>query len=221
MKLVLYSKLEPEINLDTQDKINKHLMHMVNSKNPSVGLIEHTTDKENKYYKKNLEFYNKLGIYNILRFDLDEGYNSKLEGDLFKCDIIHLPGGNTYYFLHMLKKRNLIQKLKDYSSNGGIIVGVSAGALIVSSTIGSAQFGDENEIGLTGLSALNLINFEIMPHWNIWGCYLPDLKEYSKRNNITIYTVEDGQGIVIEDDSIKFYGDVGIIKNGDYGGNVK
>ncbi|MDF2885076.1 MAG: hypothetical protein K0R54_5647 [Clostridiaceae bacterium] len=24
------------------------------------------------------------------------------------------------------------------------------------------------------------------------------------------------QGIVIEDDSIKFYGDIGIIKNGDY-----
>ncbi|MDF2885077.1 MAG: peptidase family protein [Clostridiaceae bacterium] len=164
MKLVLYSKLEPEINLDTQDKINKHLMHMIKSNNPSVGLIEHTTDRENKYYKRNLEFYNKLGIYNILRFDLDEGYNSKPEEDLFKCDIIQLPGGNTYCFLYMLKKRNLIRKLKDYCINGGIIVGVSAGALIASPTIGSARFGDENEVGLTDLSALNLVNFEVMPH---------------------------------------------------------
>jgi hypothetical protein len=29
------------------------------------------------------------------------------------------------------------------------------------------------------------------------------------------------QGIVIEEDSMKFYGDIGIIKNGDFGGNVK
>ncbi len=212
MKLVLYSKLEPEINLDIQSKINNHLKHMIKSNNPSVGLIEHTTDRENKYYKRNLEFYNNLGIYNILRFDLDKGYNNKLEKDLFKCDIIHLSGGNTYYFLYMLKKRNLIQKLKDYCINGGILVGVSAGALIASPTIGSARYGDENEVGLTDLSALNLVNFEIMPHWNRWRYYLEDLKYYSKVNNITIYTVEDGQGIVIEDDSIKFYGDIGIIK---------
>jgi hypothetical protein len=30
-----------------------------------------------------------------------------------------------------------------------------------------------------------------------------------------------GQGIVIEDYSIKFYGYIGIIKNRDYGGNEK
>ncbi len=216
MNLVLYSKLEPEINLDTQDRINKKLMDMLDNDNPTVGLIEHTTDRENRYYKKNIEFFNKLGIHNILRFDLDETYNKLLEEELFKCDIIQLPGGNTYYFLDILKKRNLIGKLQDYSKNGGIILGVSAGALITSPTIGSAQFGDENDVGLTDLSALGLVDFEMMPHWNKWSDYLNDLQEYSAKNDITIYTVSDGEGIVIQDDQINFYGDIGIIKNGVY-----
>lgn len=216
MNLVLYSKLEPEINLDTQDRINKKLMDMLDNDNPTVGLIEHTTDRENRYYKKNVEFFNKLGIHNILRFDLDETYNKLLEEELFKCDIIQLPGGNTYYFLDILKKRNLIGKLQDYSKSGGIILGVSAGALITSPTIGSAQFGDENDVGLTDLSALGLVDFEMMPHWNKWSDYLNDLQEYSAKNDIIIYTVSDGEGIVIQDDQINFYGDIGIIKNGVY-----
>lgn len=66
------------------------------------------------------------------------------------------------------------------------------------------------------LSGLNLIYFEIIPHWNRWPFYLDDLKRYSIENNITIYTVEDGQGIIIQDDNLTFYGDIGIIKDGVY-----
>ena len=45
MSLVLYSKLEPQINLDTQERINKALLEMVNNDDATVGLIEHTTQK--------------------------------------------------------------------------------------------------------------------------------------------------------------------------------
>ncbi|GAA0776620.1 hypothetical protein GCM10008908_30320 [Clostridium subterminale] len=45
---------------------------------------------------------------------------------------------------------------------------------------------------------------------------MDDLKRYSIENNITIYTVEDRHGIVIEDDILTFYGDIGIIKDGVY-----
>ncbi|MBZ9635212.1 Type 1 glutamine amidotransferase-like domain-containing protein [Clostridium sp. FP1] len=216
MNLVLYSKLESQINIDTQDKINKALLEMVNNADATVGLIEHTTDKENKYYKRNVDFYNKLGVYNILRFDLDERYDQLFEEKLFKCDIIHLPGGNTYYFLSMLKKRNMIYRLQEYIKGGGIIVGVSAGALMVSPTIGSAQFGDENHVDLGDLSALGLVPFEIMPHWNRWSRYLADLQKYSLSNNVNIYTVCDGEGIIVQGDYIKLYGDIGIIENGVY-----
>ena len=189
---------------------------MVKNNAATVGLIEHTTDKEDKYYKKNVDFYYELGIYNILRFDLDEMYNQQLEEKLFKCDIIQLPGGNTYYFLSMLKKRNMLCKLQEYIKNGGIIVGVSAGALMVSPTIGSAQFGDGNYVNLEDLSALGLVNFEVMPHWNRWSNYLTDLQNYSFKNNVIIYTVNDGEGIIVQGDCIKLYGDIGIIENGVY-----
>lgn len=44
--------------------------------------------------------------------------------------------------------------------------------------------------------------------------YLPELQEYSISKNIVIYTVNDGEGIVIHDDCIKLFGNIGIIKNG-------
>lgn len=43
MNLVLYSKLEPETNLETQESINKALLEMVNNNDAAtVGLIEYT-----------------------------------------------------------------------------------------------------------------------------------------------------------------------------------
>ncbi|WP_264167681.1 Type 1 glutamine amidotransferase-like domain-containing protein [Clostridium tagluense] len=110
----------------------------------------------------------------------------------------------------------MIYRLQEYIKSGGIIVGVSAGALMVSPTIGSAQFGDENHVGLDDLSALGLVPFEIMPHWNKWSRYLADLQKYSLSNNVNIYTVCDGEGIIVQGDYVKLYGDIGIIENGVY-----
>lgn len=216
MNLVLYSKLTTEINLDTMKEINNHLLKLINKDNPSIGSIAYYTEEDKNHYNKTVKFYNDLGITNVLYFDIDKEYDESTIDNLFQCDVIHLPGGNTFSALYLLKKRNLISKLQNYVKRGGIILGISAGALIPSPTIGSAQFGDENDINLTDLSGLNLIDFEIMPHWNRWPFYLDDLKKYSIENNITIYTVEDGQGIVIQDDNLTFYGDIGIIKDGVY-----
>ena len=75
MNLILYSKLEPQINLDTQERINKALLEIVNNDDATVGLIEHTTDKENKYYKLTTKLFfhigNTLGIIlNLIEIEM-------------------------------------------------------------------------------------------------------------------------------------------------------
>lgn len=219
-KLVMYSKMNPEINPLNIKRINSRLLEMINKTNPQVGYITSETEENYEYFTKAKRYYEYMGIKNVIYFDLDHEYNDKNEKNLFNSDVIHLAGGNTYKFLSLLKYRNMIDKSRAYADIGGILVGVSAGGLIMAENIKSAQFGDENKIGLNDLDSLGLINFQITPHWNIFNNYIDELKNYSRNNKTTIYTVSDGEGIVVENNEIELYGKIGEIKDGVFKGCI-
>lgn len=105
-----------------------------------------------------------VSINNSLRGSDVENENQKI----IKSDALILTGGNTFQFLNHLKQSGLDKTIVEYSKSDKIIVGFSAGAIILSSTIEIAQLPpcDENLIGLTDLSALNLIEFDIYPHYD-------------------------------------------------------
>ncbi len=59
-----------------------------------------------------------------------------------------------------------------------------------------------------------MLDFSIEPHFNINNEeVLKDLKEYSKTNKI--FALEDDAYIIIENQQIKFYGNVCLFKNED------
>lgn len=210
-KLVLYSDQGIE-----RRELDKEVLALIGKENPKIGYIPSCSDIERKYFNIASEYYEGMGIKDPLYFDLDKEYDeSKLE-ELMKCDAIHLSGGNTFYFLNSLKKRNMIDRIKEYVEKGGVLIGLSAGSIIMSETIEAAQFGDYNEIDLKDLNALGLVDFEFMPHWNTDDRYLNDLLEYSKEVKKVIYTCKDGDGIVINNHEIKFIGEIGKIENGKY-----
>jgi dipeptidase E len=45
--------------------------------------------------------------------------------------------------------------------------------------------------------------------------YLEDLKKYSIKSNSVIYACKDGDGIIVNNHGIKFFGEVLKIKNGE------
>ncbi len=116
-----------------------------------------------------------MEILNMNYFDIDDFCNLDKIEKIFKSDVIYLSGGNTYYFLNNLRKRYLITRLRKYVKNGGYIIGLSAGAIMMSKDISAAQFGDEDIVGLSNLSSLDLVDFDFMPHWNEDSHYLDDL----------------------------------------------
>jgi dipeptidase E len=66
----------------------------------------------------------------------------------------------------------------EYVNNGGILIGVSAGAMLLTLNIESAYIcGDENLVGLTDLSSLNLVPFMFEPHSNKSSSSAEKLKE--------------------------------------------
>jgi len=90
----------------------------------------------------------------LLYFDVDKEYDEKKIEELLACDAIFLSGGNTYYFLNSLRKRKFLPKLREYVRIGGILIGVSAGSIIMSKTIDITTLHDENTIGLKDYTAL-------------------------------------------------------------------
>lgn len=64
-----------------------------------------------------------------------------------------------------------------------------------------------NTVGLRNFSALNLVDFEFIPHFNgkEKGVFA---KNYSKTRKNPVYACDDGSGIIIDGGETIFYGKV-------------
>ncbi len=127
-----------------------------------------------------------------------------------RSDVIHLAGGNTFYFLNNLRKAKLLSELRKYAEKGGILTGLSAGAILMTENIDMAAYPefdrDENVVNLKNLSALHLLNFAFFPHFKNSARYDAVFRRYSRVKKKVIYACPDGAGIVVNDDKISFVG---------------
>ena len=206
-KLVLYSDQIIEAN----KQVDKELMKLFESKTPSIAYIPSCSDPTRKYFKQKVEYYKALGIDEVEYFDLDKEYDEKRRSEIFNFDAIHLSGGNTFYFLNLIKKRGFIELLQSYVQNGGILIGISAGSILMTNNIKVAGIGedcDDNFIGIEDITALGLVDFEFSPHWSGNQEDLFLLGEYAQAEETTIYVCRDGSGIVVNGEEIKLIGDI-------------
>ena len=204
-KIFLYSDQE----IPENSKIDNILFEEVKSKNISLAYIPSKSDPLRKYFNKKISYYKKYNINNFLYFDLGDEWNANKKDDLFKCDIIHLAGGDTYRLLYNLNKRKMVSELIKYVNKGGVLVGISAGAIVLTPKIDiiyiTEQF-DRNKINK--LSTLELVNFEFFPHYE--NKYDSLIKDYCKKNNTIVFACKDGDGIFINDNKVNLIGNIKI-----------
>lgn len=209
-KLVLYSDQE----IPENKKVDLKLIELLGKDRPKIGYIPAKSDLDRKYFGDKVTYYKQYGITDLFYFDLDQEYDEQKIEELLSCDAIHLSGGNPFYFLYILKKRNFIPTLQNFVRNGGLLIGVSAGSILMSNTIDIANIYEENIIGIDDLTALGLVDFEFFAHLNQRSEQLDKIVEYSKMNKSLIYACNDGDGIIINGDKKEFLGPVLKIRNG-------
>ena len=208
-KLALHSG-----HVDGNTLIDEAALELIGSDSPKIAYIPSQSDIERKYYTEQAERYKQLGVKEILYFDIDQEYDETKIDELLACHAIFLSGGNTFYFLNSLQKRNFIPLLQNFVDKGGVLIGASAGSIIMSKTIDIMEImheeeDDENEVGLKDLTALGLTNFDFYPHYNESDEAInKKLKEYSSKYNTTVYACKDGTGIIIDGDEVRLIGDV-------------
>ncbi|WP_391559780.1 Type 1 glutamine amidotransferase-like domain-containing protein [Robertmurraya sp.] len=184
------------------------LRELIGGKTFTLGYIPSQTDRDGIYFNKSKSFFSSIGINNFVYFDVDEEYDERRMEELLRCDGVYLSGGNTFSFLERLKTRGMIENIRRMVEAGKPLIGVSAGAIMMSDTINMAGFIDNNTIGLKYLSALQLVPFEFMPHWSRHRSQLAQLREYSSRTGKKIYACCDGNGIIVTDGEVEGYGDI-------------
>jgi dipeptidase E len=166
------------------------------------------------YFEKAKPELTDLGVTDFIYFDVDEEFKESMLQDFKYCDGILLSGGNTYHFLKNLKERTIDRYIKEMVQEGKPLIGVSAGSIIMSKSIKIAEFHDQNEVQLRDLAGLGLVDFEFMPHCTREKHQLDDLLKYSFFQEETIFTCDDGDGIVIDGEKVEFYGNIKEIRNG-------
>jgi dipeptidase E len=117
------------------------------------------------FYGLVADTYKSVGYEVDHYLDFEEGYSDESFEKALSYPFIHLSGGNTFRFLKSIQDRGAESRLAEYARNGGILIGVSAGAMILTPSIESAYIcGDENTVGLSNLKGLELVSFLFDPH---------------------------------------------------------
>ncbi len=210
-KLALYSdQVIPE-----NAKVDQRLLALIGKENPTIGYIPSSSDPDRVWFKQKQAYYEALGARLSIYFELDVVFEPQKLRALLACDAIHLSGGNTYHFLHWLRVRELIRPLQDYVAQGGVLIGISAGAMLMTPEITTASLcGDPMMEGVTDFSALGLVDFAFLPHLNQIESATKVLEDYSRKFRCTIYGCRDGDGIIVKGKQIECVGRILKVTNG-------
>jgi dipeptidase E len=206
VKLVLYSGGDARANRELDDL----LMQMLRVKNPLFTYIPASSYLSEIEFQHFVEQYRRFSIKRFLHFPIDIPFDKTIAKEAFKADVIHLGGGNTFHFLLWLRKTKLLESLKDFVYRGGILTGLSAGAIMMSQDILMASMPsfdrDENHDNIKKLDALALIDFDFFPHFRNSSRYDIEFKKLTRKDGRKIYACPDGAGIVVDGEKKTFVG---------------
>lgn len=208
MNIWLYSSGDGDEN----EAMDTELMSSIHAPRPRLTFIPTEREEADEYYD---EFIDRFAAFGYINFDmqhLDQPVSDRRLRRLLDSDMIYFSGGNTYSLLHALRSSGFDRYVERYVRGGGFVAGHSAGAIIMTPVIDTAGYpdeeADENEVGITDLTGMNLVPFEYFPHYQNRPSWIRRLCRESEKVNWPIFAVPDGSGICIEGPRLSFFGKV-------------
>ena len=218
-RLVLYSGGQERSNAD----LHRALVDLAatsrrRSRHLTMTYVPFCTEGSDTYFYRAIRRYAPYGVVDFLCLDIEREPTRKQIREALKSDIVYLAGGNTFFFLHHLKRLGMLPMLRSYVRQGGVLAGLSAGGLIMTPTVAMAGVRgldpDENDIGLKDLRGLDLVDFEFSPHFNPTRQKIQRHLAYSRKITRPIYACQDGGGIIVQGRAVSFIGPTWIFSRG-------
>ena len=147
-------------------------------------------------------------------FELTASYSDRQLRGVLEYGTIHLAGGNSYRFISLIRRRALDCVLKQHLAKGGLIVGVSAGAIVLSPSVNIARIaGDEPESRGDG-TGLGIVPFEFYPHFTGATSEIGNLKTYTRSRECLVYACGNREGLRVSGRDLELFGMMRYFKNG-------
>jgi len=213
LRLFLFSDHLPHQPQDLEERLLEAA-----GQSPSVAWIPagSSLEKLEMFFAARRDAYARLGVVDFEMFTLHEGFNADRVPWLFSRRIIHLSGGDPYLFLRNLRKTGMLDALLVWAMQGGILVGDSAGAMLMTPSLGIAHFdGKPVPEDMADSSALGLVDFEVNPHFGKYGGSADDLRAYSKQHHRTVYGLVDGGALAVLNGQIETQGQIICFRDGE------
>ena len=123
-------------------------------------------DEYKKYINLTQKVFEDFG-YEVENFDISVFSEETVKEKISETKIVFVSGGNTFYLLQELKKKNLISYLREKIENGLLYIGESAGSVITAPNIEYADIVDDKALAteLNDYTGLNLVDFYVVPHF--------------------------------------------------------
>lgn len=198
--LYIYSGDVPELNDKLVEQLGKKHMITTIPANPSdMASAKHVTD-----------FFRHAGLRTRLRNARYYRDPRRLYQIIMNSDAVYLTGGNTFEFLDYAYHSGLFEILKEFEANGGVILGDSAGSIILSPNIATALIPttcpDEHNIEMESYVGMNRIPFHISPHFDpdddVAQNEIDELQALAYSSKISVKVLQDGEGFIMEGNNI-------------------
>jgi dipeptidase E len=202
-KLALYS----DQGVPANEEMDARVLRLIGRPQPSIGYIPATSDPERIYFQRKADHYARIGANLTVYVDPSQGTSEAEWSTLLSCDAIHLSGGSTFSFLSWLQRRSVLPLLARYVSEGGALIGVSAGATLMTPSVNSALLcGDVRDEQLMDDAGFGLVDFHFLPHFNSEGV----TRDQSRLSSTIpdLYACPGGSGIVIDGEEVERFGEV-------------
>ena len=166
---------------------------------------------ERRYYQSTVADYSAIYPEVVVDYvDLSEQFSNEALDALCSYNSIYLSGGNTYVFLDDARRRGLQTRLEKHLANGGLLIGASAGAIMLTPSIDLAGVlgGDKNTPQIIDTTGFGFLDFEFHPHYR--GSSKEDayLSAYAGQHNRTVYACKDGDGVLYTNENTQLFGGV-------------
>ena len=159
--------------------------------------------ENNRFAQKAKADFKAMGIQNVDFIDL-EFENPEL---LTQKDVIYISGGNPFNLLFHTIRSGSHDIIKKLAAQNVVIVGVSAGALLLGPNIKIPQFftPEMNTLNMNDFTALDITDKLIFPHYDREDLFKDDagrtieerIREFETLENCEVTRLNDDQSILI------------------------
>ena len=140
----------------SEKQLGKHVLFI-----PTAGNVE----EYRGYIDEALQTFEDLG-FQVEVLDISACDRETAQAKIFQSKLLYISGGNTFYLLQELKKKELLFLIKEQIADDMVYVGESAGAVITAENIDYIRLMDDKEVAgeLSDTVTLQEADFYLLPH---------------------------------------------------------